>query len=102
MTDGYFVQTPRLGIRQATAKDAEFIHTLWTMPAVMRLVGFPQGLSISVGEIEKGIASSPDSEFGSRLIVTLLETAEPIGQCKIGAPDADGISEPDIKLLPVC
>ncbi|MCK5828355.1 GNAT family N-acetyltransferase, partial [Candidatus Bipolaricaulota bacterium] len=100
MTDHYFLQTSRLGIRRATVKDAAFIHTLWTMPAVMRLVGFPQGLSISVGEIEKGIASSHDFEFGSRLIVTLLETAEPIGQCKIGAPDSEGICEPDIKLSP--
>jgi RimJ/RimL family protein N-acetyltransferase len=96
----YFMQSARLGIRRATVKDAAFIHTLWTMPAVMRLVGFPQGLSLSVGEIEKGIASSPNSEIGSRLIVTLLETAEQIGQCKIGVPDTDGICEPDIKLLP--
>ena len=95
-----FLQTQRLGIRRATVQDATFIHTLWTMPAVMRFVGFPQGLAISVAEIENEVTNSPDSEFGSRLIVTLLETREQIGQCKIGAPDCDGICEPDIKLLP--
>lgn len=100
MTEDYFLRTSRLGIRRATVKDATFIHTLWTMPAVMRLVGFPQGLAISVDEIEKGIAGSPDSEIGSRLIATLLETKEQIGQCKIGVPDCDRICEPDIKLLP--
>ena len=100
MTDQYFLQTLRLGIRRATDKDAAFIHALWTMPEVMRLVGFPQGLSISVAEIERGIVTSSDSHFGSRLITTLLETGEQIGQCKIGAPDDDGICEPDIKLHP--
>ena len=100
MTEHNFLQTSRLGIRRATDKDATFIHTLWTMPAVMQFVGFPQGLSISVAGIERGIVTSPDSHFGSRLITTLLETGEQIGQCKIGAPDDDGICEPDIKLHP--
>jgi len=100
MTKRDFLQTPRLGIRRATVKDAAFIHTLWTMPAVMRFVGFPEGLAISVAEIENEITTSLDSEFGSRLIVTLLETKDQIGQCKIGLPDSEGVCEPDIKLLP--
>lgn len=100
MTKRDFLQTPRLGIRRATIKDAAFIHTLWTMPAVMRLVGFPQGLAFTVEEIRDQIEASPDSEFGSRLIVRLLGTAEQIGQCKIGLPDSKGVCEPDIKLLP--
>lgn len=100
MTDCYFLRTPRLGIRRATSIDAAFIHSLWTMPTVMQYVGFPQGLAITVDEIEKGIASSPESDFGSLLIAAHLETAQQIGQCKIGAPDSDGICEPDIKLHP--
>jgi RimJ/RimL family protein N-acetyltransferase len=100
MTGIYFLQTSRLGIRRAAAKDAAFIHTLWTMPKVMRLVGFPNGLTITVDEIEEGLTCSPSSKFESLLIVALLETGEQIGQCKIGSPDTDGICEPDIKLLP--
>jgi RimJ/RimL family protein N-acetyltransferase len=100
MTHRYFMQTDRLGNRQAIIEDAAFIHALWTMPAVMRLVGFPKGLSISVGEIEKGIASSSHSEFGSLLIVTQLGTGDQVGQCKMGTPDNEGICEPDIKLHP--
>jgi len=66
----------------------------------MRFVGFPKGLSITIGEVREQIEGSPDSEFGSRLIAELLETGTPIGQCKLGAIDADGICEPDIKLKP--
>ena len=100
MTGIHFLRTSRLGIRRAVAKDAAFIHALWTMPAVMRFVGFPQGLAFTANEIEKGFASSRKSDFGSLLIAAHLETAQQIGQCKIGAPDSDGISEPDIKLHP--
>ena len=100
MTHRYFMQTSRLGIRRATIEDATFIHALWTMPAVMRFVGFPEGLAITVNEVQEGIERDPDSEFGSRLIVELRSTQVPIGQCKIGAPDTDGICEPDIKLSP--
>jgi RimJ/RimL family protein N-acetyltransferase len=100
MSQFYFLRTRHLGIRRATIQDADFIHTLWTMPAVMRFVGFPEGLAISVNEVREGIERGPNSEFGSRLIVELRSTQVPIGQCKISTPDAAGICEPDIKLSP--
>ena len=100
MSQLHFLTTHRLCIRIAQPADAEFIHTLWTMPDVMRFVGFPEGLAISVNEVREGIKRDPDSEFGSRLIVELRSTQVPIGQCKVGAPEAAGICEPDIKLSP--
>ena len=96
----HFLTTRRLGIRTAHPSDAEFIHGLWTSPDVMRFVGFPEGLAITVSEVRKGIERDPDSEFRSRLIVELRSTQVPIGQCKIGTPDSEGICEPDIKLKP--
>ncbi|MFC2108384.1 GNAT family N-acetyltransferase [Candidatus Bipolaricaulota bacterium] len=92
--------THRLVVRRAGMADAEFIHGLWTNPDVMHFVGFPRGLAISVDDVREQIETSPDSEFGSRLIAELLETGTPIGQCKLGAIDADGVCEPDIKLKP--
>ena len=100
MSYSYFLKTARLGIRRAQATDAMSIHDLWTNPVVMQCVGFPNGLAITVDEIRKGIERSPDSEFGSLLIANSLETGLPIGQCKIGAPNSDGVCEPDVKLRP--
>ena len=92
--------TQRLRIRRAHATDARFIYTLWTTPEVMRFVGFPKGLSITIDEVREQIEGSPDSEFGSLLIVLPQEPNEAIGQAKIGLPDAERICEPDIKLDP--
>lgn len=92
--------TQRLCIRRAQAEDAAFIHSLWTTPAVMHFVGFPKGLVVMIDEVRKTIPGGPDSEFGALLIVSIQETNEVIGQCKIGTPDAEGICEPDIKLKP--
>ena len=92
--------TQRLRIRRAQAADARFIYTLWTTPEIMRSVGFPKGLSITIDEVREQIEGSPDSEFGSLLIVLSQEPNEAIGQARIGLPDAEGICEPDIKLDP--
>lgn len=100
MTERYFLTTIRLRVRRAETTDAEFIHMLWTTPAVMRFVGFPKGLAITVDEVRGQIKTSPDSNFGSRLIVELRDTQVLIGQCKIDAPDATEICEADIKLKP--
>ena len=100
MSDSRFLKTPRLGVRQATADDAPFIHGLWTSPDVMKYVGFSQGLPISVEEVRKQIVNGPSAEFGSRHVVELLTTGERIGQTKLDIPDAQGICEPDIKLHP--
>lgn len=43
--------TDRLVVRRAGAADAELIYGLWTNPEVMHFVGFPKGLSITIGEV---------------------------------------------------
>lgn len=50
--------------------------------------------------VKKTIERGPDSEFGSLLVALVLETNHPIGQCKIGSPDTDGVAELDITLNP--
>lgn len=92
--------TQRLCVRRAKSADARFVHLLWTSPAVMGFVGFPNGLAVTIDEVGKTIEKGPDSEFGALLIVSIAATNQAMGQCKIGAPDADGICEPDIKLMP--
>ena len=96
----YFLMTDRLAIRQATAEDANYIHSLWTSPDVMKYVGYPRGLLIDVEEVQSQIERDGGGEFGSRLIVEDRRTGERIGQTKLGIPDENGICEPDIKLHP--
>jgi [ribosomal protein S5]-alanine N-acetyltransferase len=93
-------QTPHLRVRRATAEDASFIYSLWTSPDVMQFVGFPQGLNTSVDEVQREIETTGHADFGSRLIVEQIEDGTRIGQAKLGTVDADGVSEPDIKLHP--
>lgn len=93
-------KTARLIVRKATEADADFYHTLWTHPQVMKHVGFPQGLPITRDEIWEQLSDDPESEFNRRLVVERKETGEPIGECNLALPDEDGIVEPDIKLLP--
>ena len=93
-------ETERLIIRRATTSniDVELFHSLWNNPTVMRLVGFPEGLKIEMDEIRDGIAKQDDSEYDKKLIVQLKSTGELIGECKLGLPDDDGISETDVNL----
>ena len=95
-------QTSRLLIRKAVPESADIklFYDLWTDPRVMVNVGFPSGLQITPEEIAATIRSQTDSEFDKKLIVELRETKALIGECKLGLPDLEGISETDIKLLP--
>ena len=43
--------TPRLQVYKAIPDDAAFYHRLWTHPRVMKNVGFPWGLPISLERI---------------------------------------------------
>lgn len=93
--------TPRLQIRTAVPADAALIHALWTDPRVMRFVGFPQGLRTSRAQIIAQIeAQTGDAPWDRLLIVQLRDSQTPIGQCLMHAPDADGVAETDVKLLP--
>jgi ribosomal-protein-alanine N-acetyltransferase len=94
-------RTSRLSILKPTTSDAdvELFYSLWTDPEVMVNVGFPNGLDITRDEIRAGIAAHDDTEFDKKLIVQLAKTGEYIGECKLGLPKEDGISETDVKMF---
>ncbi len=96
----YVLHTSQLRVRRAEPADAEFIRSLWSSPRVMCFVGFPKGLATTANEIEKQIEGNSASELGVLLIAETLKSNVRVGQCKIGAPDEEGICEPDIKLKP--
>jgi ribosomal-protein-alanine N-acetyltransferase len=92
--------TRRLVVRPAVLADAPFFHELWTNPDVMKHVGFPRGLPITVAEIEHQIQAQQDAGLDRRLVAELKRTGQRIGQCKLGQPNEEGLSETDVKLLP--
>lgn len=94
------VETSRLLIRLAEPGDAAFICALWNDPRVMRFVGFPNGLGESEERLRANIANRGDSEFRQLLVVSLKESGQVIGQCKMELPGPDGVSETDVKLHP--
>ncbi|MCP4582899.1 MAG: GNAT family N-acetyltransferase [candidate division Zixibacteria bacterium] len=98
----YVFQTSRLIIRKASAtdRDVDMYFGLWTDPKVMVYVGFPRGLSITRNQIYDRIEAEDKSEYDSLLVIALKDNDSPIGECKLGYPDSDGISETDVKLLP--
>ena len=93
-------ETDRLVIRQATEEDTEHYFRLWTHPEVMKFVGFPQGLKISREEIKKLLQQTEGKILDCRLVVIRKEDGKRIGECKLGSPKEEGISETDVKLLP--
>jgi ribosomal-protein-alanine N-acetyltransferase len=95
------LETERLVIRRARADDAGMYYALWTDPQVMTNVGFPRGLPITRQEVLDKIANMESGdEFGVLLVVTLRESGQAIGECKMYRPDEEGISRTDVKLLP--
>lgn len=94
------IETSRLILRLATPADAVLICDLWNDPRVMHFVGFPNGLGETEESIRTNIEKRGGSEFRQLLIVQLKNSGEVLGQCKMELPDADGICETDIKLLP--
>jgi len=92
--------TARLLVRTATEDDAGFCLRIWTDPRVMRFVGFPHGLKITLEEVREQIGKAGDAPFERRLIVVLKETGESIGEAKLHPPDRDGVAKTDVKLLP--
>jgi len=100
MSKRIVIETKRAIIQPATSVDAPYIHHLWTDPRVMRFVGFPYGLRVTQYEIEERIRRQPPTDPDTLLIATHRDTGARIGQCKLGTPGVEGISEPDIKLHP--
>jgi len=102
MKSGIVFETARLSIRRATSSDDDvaFFYRLWTNPDVMKFVGYPRGLRITLDGIRTRIEKQKSTEFHALLIVQMKDSGVPIGECKLGAPDAESIAETDIKLLP--
>lgn len=95
------LQTKRLIVRLPTTADTELLYQLWTDPRVMTHVGFPHGLHITREQIVASIQQQPQKNvFDRYLIVVHRESETAVGECKLGAPDAEGIAETDVKLLP--
>lgn len=93
-------ETERLVVRTATGEDVDLFYALWTNPQVMANVGFPHGLRIIREELEERLLKQEGSEFERLLVVESKATGQAIGECKLSRPDEQGITEPDIKLLP--
>jgi RimJ/RimL family protein N-acetyltransferase len=66
----------------------------------MKFVGFPYGMRLERSELEERLSKSGESEFDQLLVLELKATRQPIGECYLSSPNEDGISEPDVKLLP--
>lgn len=98
--EGFVLETDRLRVRAARPDDVELIHSLWTDPRVMTFVGFPGGLRTSHDEIRSQLERESRDPAWGLLIVERKQGGSAIGQAHLGRPDDDGISEPDIKLLP--
>ena len=92
--------TERLHIYVASTDDVELYHRLWNDPRVMANVGFPHGLCLTREEIAAQLKDQAKRILDVRLVIVLRSTGEPIGECKLGSPDADGLSTTDVKLLP--
>jgi RimJ/RimL family protein N-acetyltransferase len=95
------INTKRLVIRKLNESDAGFLYKLWTNPKVMRYVGFPKGLNISIDQIlNKYIINQQESELECLMVASKKDTCEIIGECHMSVPDDNGICETDVKLSP--
>ncbi len=92
--------TERPVVTTATEDDVDLFYALWTNPRVMKNVGFPRGLPVTVCEFRESLSKQGRSEFDQLLVVELKATGQFIGECKLSYPDEAGIAEADVKLLP--
>jgi len=93
-------ETERLRVHVASANDTDHYYKLWTDPRVMGNVGYPSGLPITREQIASQLQEQTGRIFDCRLIVLLRDSGEPIGECKLGRPNPEGISTTDVKLMP--
>ncbi|HDS02457.1 MAG TPA: GNAT family N-acetyltransferase [Firmicutes bacterium] len=94
--------TERMSIEAPHESDASFFCSLWQNPEVMKYVGFPEGLFCDEKRLSRQIARDNEEGkvFGRPLIVRLSSDATLIGECFMGFPDDEGLSETDVKILP--
>ncbi len=99
-------ETSHLHIRRASITDADvaFFMSLWNNPQVMRFVGFPFGLGLTAAQvrhaIQQGLEQGDEHRLDACLVAERAEDGVAIGECKLGTPDENGLSETDVKLLP--
>ncbi len=67
---------------------------------MMSNVGFPDGLGISREEISERFEKQSPSEYDNCLIVIRKSDSLRIGECWLGVPDSNGVSNTDVKLFP--
>jgi len=96
------LETERLYVRRPTTKDKDvnFYFQLWNDPRVMTNVGFPKGLMISRENIIAQLARADETEYDKTLLIIHKKTDEPIGECKLGRANDEGVAHTDVKLMP--
>jgi len=100
----YLYTTKRLHLVGIKPHHLASLKKLWTNPLVMANIGFPQGLHPDDIDLESYISTPKNStpkgrKSGIHMVVELLDGTF-IGEAKIAKPNQEGISEPDLKLLP--
>lgn len=93
-------ETERLVIRLVGVEDVDLFYRLWTNPRVMLQVGFPNGLKITLQEIQERLARAGVAEYEQLLVVDLKSTGCSIGEAWMTRPDSERIAVTDVKLLP--
>ena len=99
-------ETLRLCVRRARPDEADiaFFLRLWNDPQVMRNVGFPFGLRLDAVQVrqavERGLQLGDERRLDACLVAVRKDTGQAIGECRLGTPDGQGLSETDVKLLP--
>ena len=95
-------ETRRLMVRtaQVSVADIGLFWSLWNCPCVMWYVGFPEGLGIKKSAVEHLIHEGLKDILTANLVVVRKSDSRSIGECKLGRPDTDLVSETDVKLLP--
>ena len=68
-----YLESGKLKIRNATAKDAEKLCSWWNNGAVMAHAGFPNGIGTSAKEVAESIKR--DNDLNRRLILELESVA---------------------------
>lgn len=94
------LETARLFVEVAADRHASIYFDLWTEPRVMRNVGFPQGLPITLKEIQEQIRNQKNPPFDHLLVVKLKMSGDLIGECHLHPPNKKQIARTDVKLLP--
>ncbi len=96
--------TKRLNLVMIERRHLDHLLQLWTDPQVMSNVGFPLGLHPDDIDLESYLSDAEEIAPTGRIrgihMAVELKDGTLIGEAKIASPDEQGMSEPDVKLLP--